>query len=250
MDDRLCFSVKDVASGGVPGKRKDSIAVFSFCKGLRYACFRNTYILRPVYHSGRLKGGRFAARQKIEAKNGKLLIAPGCFARGYFWGESRGAIDLIRERCALLTEFEKELLNILQTKLPVSERPFADMAQVLQSEEKTVIETLRDLQRRGYVRKMGPFFDSAKLGYIGTLVAAKVKTEWMESVAQAINQYSGVTHNYEREGDFNLWFTLLTPDKESQVKILREIRSFPGVENLIELPANRKYKISVQFMLK
>lgn len=150
----------------------------------------------------------------------------------------------------MLTSFDKELLNILQTKLPISPRPFADLAEVLGTDEIVVIDRLKELKEQGYLRRVGPFFDSVKLGYAGTLIATKVTEGYMESVALAINEYPGVTHNYEREGKFNLWFTLLTPDMETQDKILAEIRNLPGVENLISLKANRKYKVSVQFELK
>lgn len=150
----------------------------------------------------------------------------------------------------MLTSFDKELLNILQTKLPISPRPFADLAEALGTDEIVVINRLKELKEQGYLRRVGPFFDSVKLGYAGTLIATKVTEGYMESVALAINEYPGVTHNYEREGEFNLWFTLLTPDMETQDKILAEIRNLPGVENLISLKANRKYKVSVQFDLK
>lgn len=150
----------------------------------------------------------------------------------------------------MLTSFDKELLNILQTKLPISPRPFADLAEALRTDEIVVINRLKELKEQGYLRRVGPFFDSVKLGYAGTLIATKVTEGYMESVALAINEYPGVTHNYEREGKFNLWFTLLTPDMETQDKILAEIRNLPGVENLISLKANRKYKVSVQFDLK
>ena len=72
----------------------------------------------------------------------------------------------------------------------------------------------------------------------------------MENVANVINQYNGVTHNYEREGDYNLWFTLITIDMEQQEEILNHIKSLPGVLDLINLPANKKYKVSVNFNLK
>ncbi len=158
---------------------------------------------------------------------------------------------MIKEgRSDLLTSFDKELLNLLQTNLPLSSHPFADLAEILGTEEVTVLNRLRELQAEGYVRRIGPFFDSAKLGYKGTLVAVKVMEDCMEKVATAINTYPGVTHNYEREGEFNLWFTLLTPNLETQTKILEEIKQFYGVKKIISMAANRKYKISVQFTLK
>ncbi|MGI6091487.1 MAG: Lrp/AsnC family transcriptional regulator [Veillonellaceae bacterium] len=149
----------------------------------------------------------------------------------------------------MLTSFDKELLNILQTKLPIASSPFAEIADRLDSDEKTVIDRLRYLKEHGYIRKIGAFFDSTSLGYVGTLVAAKVEPEHIEEVAQIINTYEGVTHNYERDGILNLWFTLMVPDIASQKRILSEIQGLKGVLKLINLPANKKYKVSVQFKL-
>lgn len=150
----------------------------------------------------------------------------------------------------MLTSFDKALLNIVQTDLPLSKRPFADLAVRLNAEEATVLERLRYLKDNGYIRRIGPFFDSSKLGYIGTLVAVKVEPEKLAQVAQFINGYPGVTHNYEREGEFNLWFALLTPDLFVQEQTLASIGQQPGVQRLINLPATKKYKVSVQFTLE
>ncbi|MDF2930254.1 MAG: putative transcriptional regulator, AsnC family [Anaerospora sp.] len=150
----------------------------------------------------------------------------------------------------LLTSFDKALLNIVQTDLPLTKRPFADLAARLDAEEATVLERLRYLKDNGYIRRMGPFFDSNKLGYLGTLVAAKVAPEKLAEVARFINEYPGVTHNYEREGEFNLWFALLTPDLCLQEQIIAVIQEQPGVQRIINLPATKKYKVSVQFRLE
>jgi DNA-binding Lrp family transcriptional regulator len=150
----------------------------------------------------------------------------------------------------MLTSFDKALLNIVQTDLPLTKRPFADLAARLDAEEATVLERLRYLKDNGYIRRMGPFFDSNKLGYLGTLVAVKVVPDKLAEVARFINDYPGVTHNYEREGEFNLWFALLTPDLCLQEQIIAVIQEQPGVERIINLPATKKYKVSVQFRLE
>ena len=149
----------------------------------------------------------------------------------------------------MLTAFDKKLLNVLQAGLPISSRPFADLAQGLESDEKTVLSRVKELKAQGYLRRIGPFFDSAKMGYRGTLVALRVKPEAMKSVAEAVNRHVGVTHNYEREGRYNLWFTLLTPNEEIRRRILAEIRALPGVEDLLNLASHKKYKVNVQFKL-
>ena len=72
----------------------------------------------------------------------------------------------------------------------------------------------------------------------------------MQSVAEAVNQYVGATHNYEREGEYNLWFTLLTQTPEQERTILREVRALPGVHGMMNLKSRKKYKINVQFKLR
>ena len=148
-----------------------------------------------------------------------------------------------------LTQFDKSLLNLLQGNLPVCSRPFAALAEQLGTDEQTVLLRLQVLKQEGYLRRIGTFFNSGKLGYKGTLVALRVEPDKMQSVARAINRYPGATHNYEREGRYNLWFTLLTPCLETEKKILDEVEALPGVEDLLNLKANKKYKINVQFKL-
>ena len=149
----------------------------------------------------------------------------------------------------MLSTFDKELLNIIQTRLPIEPRPFAKVAECLAVDEATVLERLNWLKEHNYVRRIGAFFDSAYLGYVSTLAAVKVHAGHIEEVAEAINAYPGVTHNYEREGEYNLWFTLLTAGQAEQEKTLAAIGQLAGVDSLISLPATEKYKVSVEFTL-
>ena len=149
-----------------------------------------------------------------------------------------------------LSTFDKNLLNVLQGSLPLCSHPFAALAEQLGTDEATVLGRLRELKKEGYLRRIGTFFDSGRLGYRGTLVALRVSPEQIKPVAEAINLYPGATHNYEREGRYNLWFTLLSPDQEHESRILDEIRSLPGVAGMLNLKAKKKYKINVQFHLR
>ena len=123
-------------------------------------------------------------------------------------------------------------------------------AALIGTDEGTVLARLRELKAAGFLRRIGTFFDSNRLGYQGTLVALKVKPSELDTVAEAVNRYPGATHNYEREDVYNLWFTLLTPNQQYESNILAEIRSLRGVEDMLRLKANKKYKINVQFKLK
>lgn len=149
-----------------------------------------------------------------------------------------------------LSTFDKALLNLLQGEIPICSHPFAQMANILGTDEATVLTRLRELKDAGFLRRIGTFFDSNRLGYQGTLVALKVEPSAVDEVAQAVNRYPGATHNYEREDQYNLWFTLLTPNAECESNILAEIRSLNGVEDMLRLKANKKYKINVQFKLQ
>ena len=149
-----------------------------------------------------------------------------------------------------LTMFDKSLLNLLQANIPVCSRPFAAMASKLGTDEQTVLKRLRELKAAGYLRRIGTFFNSSSLGYQGTLIALSVEPEKIQQVAEAVNCYPGATHNYEREGRYNLWFTLLTPNATQEQHILSEVCSLNGVKDMICLKSNKKYKVNVQFTLQ
>lgn len=149
----------------------------------------------------------------------------------------------------MLTAFDKRLLNIIQTDLPLESRPFAVLAQRLETQESIVIERLLFLKEQGFIRRIGPFFDSTKLGFTGTLVALEVEADQIPQVAAVINANYGVTHNYERDGVLNLWFTLFSHTLAAQEETLEKISRLAGVVRLINLPATQKFKVSVQFTL-
>ncbi len=150
----------------------------------------------------------------------------------------------------MLSEFDKAILNAVQEELPLEPRPFAVLAERLHTKEETLLERLAALKEGGYLRRLGAYFDSDALGYQGTLVALRVAPEKMASVVGSVNGYDGVTHNYEREGEYNLWFTLQTPSEARREELLAAFRALPGVERMIAMHSRKKYKIRVQFHLE
>ena len=78
----------------------------------------------------------------------------------------------------MLTNFDKSLLNIIQRNLPISERPFLELAKILKTTEDHVIERLRYLKEQGYIRRIGPFFDSGKFMIIDSIKRIKLKLMW------------------------------------------------------------------------
>lgn len=150
----------------------------------------------------------------------------------------------------MLSDFDKRLLNELQNGLPLKPHPFAIIADRIGSDEPTVLMRLKQLKEAGYIRRIGAFFDSAALGYTGTLVALKVRPELVAEVAEVINRNPGVTHNYERDGEYNLWFTLQTGGETAKAEFLQQITALNGVQQIMELPVEKKYKIRVNLPLK
>ncbi|MBR2142643.1 Lrp/AsnC family transcriptional regulator [Anaerovibrio sp.] len=149
-----------------------------------------------------------------------------------------------------LTAFDKDLLNLLQGGIQFTAKPYEAMASQLGVAEEVVLTRLRELKAAGYIRKIGAFFNSDQLGYSGTLVAVRVVPEYLAEVAEKINEYPEITHNYQRRGDYGLWFTLITNNTDRRKKILGEIQSQRGVLSMMDLYSQKKYKIDVRFNLK
>ncbi len=151
---------------------------------------------------------------------------------------------------AELSELDKKVLNVVQDELPLVPHPFAALAEKVGMDEKEFLAHLMHLKERGYLRRFGAFFNSKALGYNGSLIAIRAAEDKIADVAQAINSYPGVTHNYERIGEYNLWFTLQISSDASRKKILDEIKGLPGVEKLMDLESEKSYKVRVQFHIQ
>jgi len=149
-----------------------------------------------------------------------------------------------------LTQFDKKLLNIIQTGLPLTSAPFADIGVQLGCDEIVVIERLAALREQGVIRRFGAFFDAESLGYKGQLVALRVAPESLQAVAMAVNEWPQVTHNDERDNEYNLWFTLQARDEETMTALMRQVAAMPGVEAVISLPTSDRYKINVEFQIE
>jgi len=148
---------------------------------------------------------------------------------------------------ALLDDMDRMILNEIQSNLPIEPRPYQVLAEKLQCSEEEVLRRVQDMKDRDVIRRIGANCNSRMLGYTSTLCAAKVPSQLMAQFVEVVNGYSGVTHNYRREHTYNIWFTLIAPSKEEIKRILSEISERTGVEEIISLPAERLFKIQVDF---
>src|SRR5262249_54012571 len=126
--------------------------------------------------------------------------------------ERMTAIPKLRSRkdgaAVPLDEFDKRLLNEMQGSFPIVARPYAAGAQALQTDEDTVLRRTGELIKDRIIRQVTPIYDTRAFGYGSMLVAAKVDPEHPWAPAKIINGHPGVSHNYLRNHEFNMWFTL------------------------------------------
>ncbi len=142
---------------------------------------------------------------------------------------------------------DKIILNEIQSGFPVTSRPFLEIGNRLGLSEDEVIERIRRLKEDGIIRRIGGNFNSRKLGFTSTLCAAKVPEEKIAGFVEVVNGYKGVTHNYLRKNPYNIWFTFIAPDMASIEISLKEIALKTGVTDILNLPAEKMYKIKVDF---
>ena len=113
-----------------------------------------------------------------------------------------------------------------------------------------MIERLARLREQGIIRRLGAFFDAEALGYRGWLVAVKVVPAQLAAVAQTVNDWPEVTHNDERDHEYNLWFTIQARTEARQQELLRQVGAMAGVSAVIALPTTDRYKVNVEFRME
>ena len=146
-----------------------------------------------------------------------------------------------------MDRLDRAIINEIQSDFPISSRPFLELANRLGSTEEDVLSRIRLLKERGIIRRIGGNFQSRKLNFTSTLCAARVPEEKLEYFVETVNRYSGVTHNYLRDHEYNVWFTFIAPDMKSIDLALKEISEATGVADILNLPAVRMFKIKVDF---
>jgi len=146
-------------------------------------------------------------------------------------------------------EIDRRLLGIIQTGVPIVPEPYSVIGEDLGISEAEVLARLKILVDSGIIRRLGGVFDSRKLGYSSVLCAMEVPEERIDEVAEVVNSFNGVTHNYLREDAINMWFTLLAPSEEKLAECLTKIGERTGIKEILIFPAEKIYKIRVKFEL-
>ncbi len=145
-----------------------------------------------------------------------------------------------------LDNIDKQILNDIQWTFPLVDRPFSDLANGYHITEEEIIQRIKKLKDTGIIRQISAIFDTRKLGYKSALVAFSVDKNKIDYVANEINKHPGVSHNYERNHEYNVWFTLaVSPDGDMKAD-LDKMASLDGVLKYRVLPTLKMYKIGVK----
>jgi DNA-binding Lrp family transcriptional regulator len=143
-------------------------------------------------------------------------------------------------------------LNLLQGSFPIAPRPYAHVAEAAGVPEEEVLTRTRRLVDERIIREITPIFDTRVLGYSSMLVAAKVDPENPWRAAKVINSHPGVSHNYLRDHDFNIWFTIAT-EPGSRLGLdgtLDVLERLTGAESVRQLPTLRLFKIRMDLEME
>ncbi|MBR9981956.1 MAG: AsnC family transcriptional regulator [Desulfatitalea sp.] len=144
---------------------------------------------------------------------------------------------------------DKAILNRIQSDFPIESRPYDAVARELGLTEAVVIERVRALKQAGIIRRIGGNFVPDKVGFVSTLCAAQVPADRIDDFAAVVNRYPGVTHNYQRDNPFNVWFTFIARSREEIEQSLARIAAETGIQTILNLPATKVFKIRAQFDL-
>ena len=142
---------------------------------------------------------------------------------------------------------DREIMNRVQAAFPLVAEPFRDIADQIGTTEQDVIDRLAMLRSKNVVRQIGAIFDTRTLGYQSMLVAMRFPEGRLDNAARLLNQHPGISHNYERDGFFNLWFTIAVPSDRSLNDEVDQLRVLTGAESTRLLPTIRFFKIGVNF---
>jgi siroheme decarboxylase len=166
------------------------------------------------------------------------------------------AIPKVRSRkdgaAIALDDLDKRLLNLMQGSFPIAPRPYEHVADLAEVSEDEVMRRVQRLLDERIVRQVTPIFDTRVLGYSSMLVAAKVDPENPHRAAKVVNSHPGVSHNYLRNHDFNMWFTIATePGSKLGVDgTLDVLQELTGAESIRQLPTIKLFKIRMDLEME
>lgn len=144
-----------------------------------------------------------------------------------------------------LDVLDRKIINTLQKGFPVTERPYQDVSEILGTTESELISRLHTLLDENFLTRFGPMYQVEKLGGAFTLAAMQVPLHRFEAVADFVNSFYEVAHNYQRDHEFNMWFVIATEKKEEIGEVINRIEKLTGIK-IYNMPKEQEFFINLQ----
>ena len=144
-----------------------------------------------------------------------------------------------------MDKIDRAIVNRLQGGFPIAERPFAEAAAPLNLTEAALIDRMSKLLDQGALSRFGPMYDAEKMGGGLTLAAMTVPKARFDEVAETVNAFPEVAHNYERSHDLNMWFVVATEDPDRVAAVLVEIERATGLR-VLNLPKIEEFFLELR----
>lgn len=148
-----------------------------------------------------------------------------------------------------MDEIDKKILNILQKEFPLEEQPYLIVGKRCGISEDETIRRVQKMKDEGIIRRIGAVFEGAKLGRVSTLCAARVPEEKIDSFVEVVNINKNVTHNYRRDHEYNIWFTVSAESAGELERFIQEVKEKTGINDILDMRTVRTFKINASFNL-
>lgn len=145
-----------------------------------------------------------------------------------------------------MDDTDRAIVNALQGGFPISETPFADAAKSLGLTAEQLITRIRVMKERGVLSRFGPMYNADRFGGHNTLVAMEVPVERFEQVAEIVNSFPEVAHNYQRDHRLNMWFVVAAESRQRVAQVLTEVQDRTGLV-AHDLPKLTEFHIGLKF---
>ncbi|MFC1506381.1 uroporphyrinogen-III synthase [Thermoproteota archaeon] len=150
-----------------------------------------------------------------------------------------------------LEKLDFKILEALQFDFPLVEDPWESMAEKLGVDSQNLLSRIKRMIELGIIRKIGCFPNLKRIGFTAsTLIGVKIQEDKLKEITNIINECNSVSHNYLREHQFNLWFTITAKDNEEIQDIIESVKNV-GIseEDILNLPVVKSFKTDVRFTL-
>lgn len=146
-----------------------------------------------------------------------------------------------------MDDIDIKLINLLQKGIPLEKDPYRVLADKIGITRSELLERIKVLFQDGYIRRIGGTFNNEMMGYKSILFGIQVPCEKLDIVAEYVNSFKAVTHNYQRSGMLNMWFTFSASDQEEKDDFTKGLRDGFGITQIMEFQNIRSYKLNVFF---